>query len=266
MNMKRKYSILGVMFDAVDYGTAQAEIIQAAHDGRPYAVSALAVHGTMAGLFDPEHRYRLNSYELVVPDGQPVRWALNWLYNAGLQDRVYGPKLTLEVLAKASKEDLPVYLYGSTDEVIEKLRNALSQRYPELRIAGAEPSRFRSLTVEERDSLIERVHASGARLLLAGLGCPRQEIFAYEMRSLLSMPVLAIGAAFPFIAGTVRQAPSWMQDRGLEWLYRMIQEPARLWKRYVFLNPAYLVLLSLQKIRVPFDRNGTRPYHELLVG
>ncbi len=266
MNMERKYSILGVMFDAVDYDTAKAEIIQAARDGRPYAVSALAVHGTMTGLFDPEQRYRLNSYELVVPDGQPVRWALNWLYKTGLRDRVYGPKLTLEVLAGASEEGLPVYLYGSTVEVIEKLRTALSERYPQLQIAGAEPSRFRSLTPAERDGLIARVHASGARLLLAGLGCPRQEIFGYEMRGLLNMPVLAIGAAFPFIAGTVRQAPRWMQDRGLEWVYRMIQEPARLWRRYVFLNPTYLVLLALQRIRVPFDQKGTRPYHELLVG
>src|SRR5690348_14280084 len=110
MNVESKYSILGVMFDAVDYDTAKAAIIQAAREGKPYAVSAPAVHGTMTGLFDPEHRYRLNSYELVVPDGQPVRWALNWLHKAGLRDRVYGPKLTLEVLAGAAEEGLPVYL------------------------------------------------------------------------------------------------------------------------------------------------------------
>jgi N-acetylglucosaminyldiphosphoundecaprenol N-acetyl-beta-D-mannosaminyltransferase len=218
------------------------------------------------GLLDAEHRYRLNSYDLIVPDGQPVRWALNWLHKTELRDRVYGPKLTLEVLAKAADEGLPIYLYGSTSEVIGKLREALARRYPQLQIAGAEPSRFRSLTAEERNQLIERVQASGARLLLAGLGCPRQEIFAYEMRALLNMPVLAIGAAFSFIAGTLPQAPPWMQDRGMEWLYRLVQEPKRLWRRYVFFNPAYLCLLLLQRLRFRFDCKGVPPHREILVG
>jgi N-acetylglucosaminyldiphosphoundecaprenol N-acetyl-beta-D-mannosaminyltransferase len=218
------------------------------------------------GLLDAEHRYRLNSYDLLVPDGQPVRWALNWLHKTELRDRVYGPKLTLEVLAKAADEGLPVYLYGSTSEVIGKLREALARRYPQLQIAGAEPSRFRSLTAEERSQLIERVDASGARLLLAGLGCPRQEIFAYEMRGFLNMPVLAIGAAFSFIAGTLPQAPPWMQDRGMEWLYRLVQEPTRLWRRYVFFNPAYLFLLLLQRLRFRFDCKGVQPHGEILVG
>jgi exopolysaccharide biosynthesis WecB/TagA/CpsF family protein len=254
------------MIDAVDYSAAAEEITGAARERRPYAVSALAVHGTMMGLLDAEHRYRLNSYDLLVPDGQPVRWALNWLHKTALRDRVYGPKLTLQVLAKAADEGLPVYLYGSTEDVIGKLRDALGRQYPRLQIAGAEPSRFRSLTVEEREQLIERVHASGARLLLAGLGCPRQEIFAYEMRHFLSMPVLAIGAAFPFIAGTLAQAPPWMQDRGLEWLYRLAQEPGRLWRRYVLFNPAYLFLLLLQWLRVPFDCHGVQPHRDVLVG
>lgn len=266
MNTHRKHAILGVLIDAVDYRVAAEEITRAARERQPYAVSALAVHGTMMGLLDAEHRYRLNSYDLIVPDGQPVRWALNWLHKTELRDRVYGPKLTLEVLAKAADEGLPIYLYGSTGEVIGKLRDALARRYPQLPIAGAEPSRFRSLTAEERNQLIERVQASGARLLLAGLGCPRQEIFAYEMRALLNMPVLAIGAAFSFIAGTLPQAPPWMQDRGMEWLYRLVQEPKRLWRRYVFFNPAYLVLLLLQRLRFRFDCKGVPPHREILVG
>ncbi len=266
MNTNRKHAILGVLIDAVDYGVAAEEITRAAREGRPYAVSALAVHGTMTGLLDAKHRYRLNSCDLVVPDGQPVRWALNWLYKTALRDRVYGPKLTLQVLANAAEQGLAVYLYGSTGDVLHKLGEALGRRYPRLQIAGAEPSRFRSLTAEERDQLVERVHASGARLLLAGLGCPRQEIFAYEMRNLLSMPVLAIGAAFPFIAGTLPQAPPWMQDRGLEWVYRLSREPGRLWRRYVIFNPAYLLLLLLQWLRFPFDCDGVRPDREVLVG
>jgi N-acetylglucosaminyldiphosphoundecaprenol N-acetyl-beta-D-mannosaminyltransferase len=266
MNMGRKHSILGVMIDAVDYRGAVEEITLAARERRPYAVSALAVHGTMTGVLDPQHRYRLNHCELIVPDGQPVRWALNLLHQTHLRDRVYGPKLTLQVLARAADEGLSVYLYGSTADVIAKLRGALAERCPKLRIAGAEPSCFRALTAGERDQLVERVQASGAQLLLAGLGCPRQEIFAYEMRLLLNMPVLAIGAAFAFIAGTLPQAPAWMQARGLEWLYRLAQEPARLWRRYTFLNPAYVSLLMLQRFRFVFDSKGVRPQRESLIG
>ncbi|HZQ51585.1 MAG TPA: WecB/TagA/CpsF family glycosyltransferase [Bryobacteraceae bacterium] len=266
MNSNRKHPVLGILIDAVDYGIATEEILCAAREGRPYAVSALAVHGTMTGVLNPELRYRLNNCDLIVPDGQPVRWALNWLYKTGLQDRVYGPRLTLRVLSKMAEEGLSVYLYGSTAKVVHNLEDALAQRFPRLHIAGAEPSRFRPLTCEERDQLIRRVQASGARLLLAGLGCPRQEIFAYEMRDLLRIPVLAIGAAFPFIAGTLPQAPPWMQDHGLEWLYRLFQEPRRLWKRYVFLNPAYLVCVLLQRFRIPFDSKGVQPSREILVG
>lgn len=266
MNTYRKHAILGVMIDAVDYRVAAEHIVRAAHERRPYAVSALAVHGTMTGLLDPEQRYRLNKYDLVVPDGQPVRWALNLLHKTQLRDRVYGPKLTLEVLSKMASEGLSIYLYGSTQNVIQSLRKALARRFPELQIAGAEPSQFRSLTPDERNRLVERVHACGARLLLAGLGCPRQEIFAYEMRNLVSMPVLAIGAAFPFIAGALPQAPEWMQDRGLEWLYRLVQEPRRLWKRYIFFNPAYLFCVLLQWLGISFDCEGAQPRREVLVG
>jgi N-acetylglucosaminyldiphosphoundecaprenol N-acetyl-beta-D-mannosaminyltransferase len=266
MSKSGKQSILGVLIDIVDYKTATDQILCAAHQRTPFAVSALAVHGTMTAVLDPEQRYRLNSYELLVPDGQPIRWALNWLHGAGLKDRVYGPKLTLEVLSRAAEEQVPIYLYGSTSEVLEKFCQAISQRFPDLRIAGAEPSRFRRLTSSERESLIDRVRSSGAGILLAGLGCPRQEVFAYEMRHAVEMPVLAIGAAFPFIAGTLAQAPRWIQAAGLEWLFRLLHEPRRLWKRYVYLNPAYVLLVMLQRLRIGFDREGSCPKEEVLVG
>jgi exopolysaccharide biosynthesis WecB/TagA/CpsF family protein len=226
-----KHSILGVMIDAVDYSAAVADILMAAKEGRPYAVSALAVHGTMVGVLDSEQRYRMNHCELVVPDGQPVRWALNWLYGLDLCDRVYGPRLVLEVLAEAAETGLPVFLYGSTAQVMESLIANVRARFPRLLVAGAEASCFRPLNLAERDALVKRIASSGARIVMAGLGCPRQETFAYEMRSVLSMPVLAIGAAFPFLAGTLPQAPEWMQRRGLEWAYRLFHEPGRLWKR-----------------------------------
>src|SRR5690348_16053825 len=109
-------NILGVMVDVVDYEGAVQAIVHAAHEGRAFSVSALAVHGVMTGVLNPKHRYRLNHFDLLLPDGQPVRWALNWLYGAGLSDRVYGPELTIAVCERAEKEGLAVYFYGSTPE------------------------------------------------------------------------------------------------------------------------------------------------------
>jgi N-acetylglucosaminyldiphosphoundecaprenol N-acetyl-beta-D-mannosaminyltransferase len=242
-----KNSVLGVLVDATTYGDATEAVLAAAREGRPFALTALAVHGVMTGVQDRAHEARLNSFDLVTPDGQPVRWALNTLYGAGLADRVYGPTLTLRVLAAAAAEGLPVYLYGSTDETLDRLVPKLHDRYPALKIAGREPSKFRAARPGEPEQIAERIKASGARIVLVGLGCPRQEIFAYAMRPLLPMPLLAVGAAFDYHAGQLRKPPEWLQRRGLEWLWRLGLEPGRLWKRYLLLNPAYLARLAAQR-------------------
>ncbi len=245
-----KHSVLGVLVDATTYDEATAEVLAAAREHRPFALTALAVHGVMTGVQDPAHGARLNSFDLVTPDGQPVRWALNSLYGAGLTDRVYGPTLTLEVLGGCAAEGLPVYLYGSTAETLDRLVPKLAELLPALKIAGVEPSKFRSAQPGEAEEIAERVRASGARVVLVGLGCPRQEIFAYAMRPLIDAPLLAVGAAFDYHAGQLRKPPEWMQKRGLEWLWRLGLEPGRLWKRYLLLNPAYLARLTAQKTKV----------------
>jgi N-acetylglucosaminyldiphosphoundecaprenol N-acetyl-beta-D-mannosaminyltransferase len=267
MRQLGKKNVIGILIDAVDYEASVQFILRAARERRPAAVSALAVHGVMTGVLDPAHKFRLNHFDLLVPDGQPVRWVLNWLHRTELDDRVYGPNLTLKVCERAAFEGLPIYLYGSTAEILAALRKSLQERFPEIRIAGSEPSKFRRLTGEEKAEIAERIVGSGAAITLVGLGCPRQETFAYEFRDALSMPVLAVGAAFPFIAGQLAQAPAWMQDRGLEWLFRLCAEPKRLWRRYLYLNPAYLFLVALQASRLSrFATEGTLPVEEVLAG
>lgn len=241
-----KYSILGVNVHAVDYEFAVTQIVAAAEANLPYAVSALAVHGVMTGFMEPVHARRLNGLDLVVPDGQPVRWALWWLHRKRLRDRVYGPNLTLKVAEAFAEKGLSVYLYGSKQEIISRLADNLTQRFPSLKIAGMEPSKFRKLTEQERTEVVDRIKASGAHAVFLGLGCPRQEVWAYEYRNFLHCPILAVGAAFDFHAGILSQAPRVMQDYGLEWLYRLIQEPRRLWKRFIILNPLYLWNILLQ--------------------
>lgn len=243
-----KRSVLGVGVNVVDYDGAVERIVQAAHAGEAHAVSALAVHGVMTGALDPEHKYRLNRMDTVTPDGQPVRWALRLLHGEPLPDRVYGPHLSDLVCAKAAKEGLPIYLYGSRPEVLEGLVAKLKSRYSDLVIAGYEPSKFRQLTESEEGEMRERIAGSKAKIVLVGLGCPRQEVFVYENSAALGIPMLAVGAAFDFFAGTLRQAPKWMQDRGLEWAFRLAVEPRRLWRRYMYLNPLYLTMLAGQRM------------------
>jgi N-acetylglucosaminyldiphosphoundecaprenol N-acetyl-beta-D-mannosaminyltransferase len=263
-----KRNLLGVNICAVDYGAAVHAIIQAAHEQRQFGVSALAVHGVMTGVLDREHCYRLNQLEMVVPDGQPVRWGLNLLHRVGLTDRVYGPNLTLKVCEAAATAGLPIFLFGGNQGTLERLEQKLQLRYPKIQIVGAVPSRFRRLQSDERDELVEQIRKSGAKITLVGIGCPRQEVWAYEFREKLSMPVLAVGAAFAFHAGELEQAPPWMQEVGLEWAYRLAKEPSRLWKRYLFLNPAYLSLLALQicKLCTLKPSRGIQPTKEVLYG
>jgi N-acetylglucosaminyldiphosphoundecaprenol N-acetyl-beta-D-mannosaminyltransferase len=244
---KGKGNVLGVLVDAVDYEAATDLIVAAARERRPFAVTALAVHGVMTGVQDPAHNARLNAFDLVTPDGQPVRGALNLLHHAGLADRVYGPELTLRVLRHAADEGLPVYLYGSTQPTLDRLVPNLETMFPALKIAGVEASKFRASQPGEAAEIAERIKASGARLVLVGLGCPRQEVFTYAMRPLLDMPLLAVGAAFDYHAGLLKNPPAWMQRYALEWLWRLGLEPKRLWRRYVLLNPAYLARLAAQR-------------------
>src|SRR6267142_3790169 len=266
MSAVAKRNILGVLIDDADASTATDMVIDAAHRGGPFSVSAIAVHGVMEGVLDPAHLYRLNSLELVVADGQPVRWALNHLHAAGLRERVYGPNLMLSVLARAEQEKLAVYLYSSPAEALSLLTANVQRRFPGLIIAGTSPSTFGRITAEAADRIGEKIRQSGAQIVFVGLGCPRQEVWAYEFRDRVKLPILAVGAAFPFLAGTLRQAPQWMQDRGLEWLFRLRMEPRRLWRRYLLLGPAYVVLALCQWLGFRFSVDGDQPVHEILYG
>jgi N-acetylglucosaminyldiphosphoundecaprenol N-acetyl-beta-D-mannosaminyltransferase len=268
MISRGKRNVLGVSVDVIDYESAVDQIVAAAKTNRPFAVTALAVHGVMTGAMDAEQRFRLNQFDLAVPDGQPVRWALNLLHSANLTERVYGPTLMLELCERCAKEGLPIYLYGSNAVVLAKLCDNLHSQFPSLKIAGSQPSRFRRVTADEKKEIVREIRDSGARLVFAGLGCPRQEVWAYEYRDALSLPVIAVGAAFDFHAGTIPQAPPTLQRAGLEWAFRLAKEPRRLWRRYALLNPLYVAMITAQATRLRnFDASpGTKPKEEMGYG
>jgi exopolysaccharide biosynthesis WecB/TagA/CpsF family protein len=259
-----KLDVLGVMVDGIDEEAAVDKIVRAAKDGVPYGVTALAVHGVMEGVDDPQQRHRLNSLDLVTPDGQPVRWAMNLLHGAGLRDRVYGPKLMLRVCREAAGQGLPVFLYGNREPVLEALSARLMGRFPDLRIAGTSPSLFRRTTDDEKAEIRDRIIGSGAAITFVGLGCPRQEVFAYEYRDELAMPVIAVGAAFDYHAGVLKEPPEWMQRAGLQWMYRLGQDPLRLWRRYTILNARFCWRLGRQLLGLRPGVPTVRPPREPL--
>jgi exopolysaccharide biosynthesis WecB/TagA/CpsF family protein len=225
-----------------------ANVITAAKRGQRGLLTFAAVHCLICGVQDKEHLKRLNAFDVIAPDGQPVRWALNMLHGAGLTDRVYGPELTRRVCKAAAEQGVSIFLYGATDEVLDKLKQNLLSMFPALKIADSYAPPFRPLTPEEDAAVIKRANESGAGIFLIGLGAPKQEKFAYDHRDSIKAVQLCVGAAFDFHAGVKKTAPAWMQKRGLEWLYRFVQEPGRLWKRYLTTNTHFVMLFAKELV------------------
>ncbi len=241
--------VLGVNVSRVDYGDAVEAIIRAARERRSFGATALAVHGVMEAYRDREFAELLNRLDLIAPDGQPVRWALNLLGARELKDRVYGPTLMLKVCEQAAASRLPIFLYGSTQTVLNRLSQNLQTRFPGLVIAGIQADRFRDASPEEDEHDIRIINQSGAGIVLVGRGCPRQEKWVGAHLGKIEAAMIAVGAAFDFHAGTLPQAPKILQDYGLEWAFRLVNEPSRLWRRYLILNPLFIFNFSQQLIR-----------------
>jgi exopolysaccharide biosynthesis WecB/TagA/CpsF family protein len=245
-----KRNVLGMMVNAFDYEAAVQAIMQKAKEKQCLLVAAQPVHGVVHGLLNKAYRQRLNKFDLVCPDGMPVKWALNLLHHCQLKDRVCGPDLTLKVCEEAAKNQVKVFFYGSKPEVVEALKTNLLQKFPKLQIAGTISPPFRLLTADEQADFLNQISTSGAGVLFVGMGCPKQEDWAYQHAKQLDMAVLCVGAAFDFHAGTVKRAPLWMQKNGLEWAFRLSQEPGRLFKRYAWYNSIFAICILAQWLRL----------------
>ena len=216
---------------------------------RAHYVCVTSVHGIIMAQDDPEVAKILNEADIATPDGMPIVWALRSFGSPG-QQRVYGPTLMLELCRAAVQSGLQIFLYGGRPDTLRVLEERLQERFPGLLIAGAYSPPFRPLTAEEDRQIQEQIRRADPDLIFVGISTPKQERWMYAHRSAFpGMTMVGVGAAFDFHVGRTRQAPAWMQRHGLEWLFRLITEPFRLWRRYLLITPRFLPLWAMQKLR-----------------
>lgn len=242
-----EYRISGMRVDATSYPAATRQILEWAERCESRYVCVANVHMVMEAYDDPAFRSIVNAADLVTPDGMPLVWMMRRM-GAKVQTRVYGPELTLWVARAAAQAGLPVGLYGGTPQANERLAQNLQKRFPGLEIVYRFSPPFRALTCEEDAEIVEAIHASQARILLVGLGCPKQERWMAEHKGKVSAVMMGVGAAFDIHSGLKPQAPAWMQRVGMEWFFRLVTEPKRLWKRYFYHNPRFILLVLRQMI------------------
>lgn len=212
-------------------------------------ICVTSVHGVVMAQDDPEIARILNEADIATPDGMPLVWAMR-SFGWRSQQRVYGPTLLLEICREAACSGQRIFLYGGRDESLPVLATKLRERFPGLIVAGAFAPPFRPLTTEEDEAVQGMIRESNADLVFIGISTPKQEKWMYEHRECFpGVTMIGVGAAFDFHAGRTKQAPSWMQRNGLEWLFRLAMEPRRLWKRYLLITPRFLPLWAMQKFR-----------------
>ena len=191
----------------------------------------------------------LHRADMLTPDGMPLVWLTSWISNRR-QERVAGMDILFSLCHKATEKNVSLFFLGSTPTILDRMQQRLNREFPELPIAGMEDLPFRPLTYEEDEALIHRLNNSGAGIVLVSLGCPKQERWMPAHKNKVNAVMIGIGGVFPVFAGAQKWAPAWVRKNGLEWLYRLLQEPRRLWKRYAKTIPLFLWLASKQLVKV----------------
>lgn len=245
MNQVIRIPIINTFIHNTSYDDACDRIQDWANKNTSCYIVAANVHVVMTAYWQRTYQHILNHAALVTPDGMPLVWAMRWL-GIKQQTRVYGPDLMLAWCDRSARCGIPIYLYGNKKHTLEKLQAKLLQKFPSLIIAGTHSPPFRTLTAAEEAEDRARIHASGAKVVLVSLGCPKQEEWMARQQGKLQAVMIGVGAAFSFHSGEISQAPRWVMKMGFEWLYRLIKEPTRLWRRYLINNPLFLILLTIQ--------------------
>jgi N-acetylglucosaminyldiphosphoundecaprenol N-acetyl-beta-D-mannosaminyltransferase len=241
--------VLGVGVHAINMQQAVAAIDSAIRDRRKGYVCVTGVHGVMEAQSDSEFKKILNNSLLTTPDGMPTVW-VGRLQGFELMDRVYGPDLMLEICRLSEKRGYRHFFYGGNDGIAERLADSLRSRYQNLNVVGVATPPFRPLNPAEEESLRQRVSEARPDFVWVGLSTPKQERFmAKHIKTLDCTLMLGVGAAFDIHTGMTKDPPEWVKQAGLQWVYRFVQEPRRLWKRYLVNNPKFIFKITLQILR-----------------
>jgi N-acetylglucosaminyldiphosphoundecaprenol N-acetyl-beta-D-mannosaminyltransferase len=237
--------VLGVKLNGLSYTDTAERCVTWAQHGESRAIIFANVHVVMEAYDDPSLHSLINDADIVNPDGMPLVWALR-MFGHSEAERVYGPDATLVILAAAEAADIPVGFYGGLPETMDLLVAEARKQFPKLNIVFKYSPPFRPLDLQEDEEVVRAIRESGLKMLFVGLGCPKQERWIMDHHGRINAVMLAVGAAFDFLAKTKSQAPRWMMRIGLEWAFRLASEPRRLAVRYLKHNPRYLILVLLQ--------------------
>lgn len=247
-NFPAKAAVVGTPISMTTYDEVLKVLAERPGD-RATVVAVCNVHSVMSARSDERLARALASAEIATPDGMPLVWCLRAISSAG-QQRVYGPELMVRGLKYGVDRGWRHYFYGASDETLALLQEAAAKIAPGIQVVGSFAPPFREQSEEEVEAVISDIRAAKPDLLWVGIGMPKQELWMYRVRDKLpGVALLGVGASFDFIAGRVAQAPAILQKYGLEWAFRLSQEPRRLWRRYLWNNPAYLVLCAGQVLR-----------------
>ncbi len=250
---KGKHNLLGSNISACDYEYVLKVIKERSQQKRNLLIFPAASHPLTQAFSNKSLRNVLKKYDYIVPDSQWVRWSIKFLYGVSLKDRVYGPTLFKKVCKLSEKKRYKVFLYGTTRQTLGLLVKNLKKKYPKIKLFSRAPPNFADLGKNEKEKLISEIQKCKADILFIGLGSPAQIFFAHNLifrqpAIIKPLVIIPVGAAFDFVSGVKPQAPKWMQDWGLEWFYRLVNEPRRLVKRYLVYGTAFALLVIAQKL------------------
>ena len=205
------------------------------------------VHSVITTTQDNAYAKIIDNADMATPDGAPIAWMMRRMGHIK-QSRINGPDLMWKLCQQAEKSNQSVFFYGGTEKTLSLLKKKLEYTFPNLKIAGAISPPFHTLTPEEDAEIVQKINDSGTHILWVSLGCPKQELWMAEHRGRINAVMLGVGAAFDYHAGTLKRAPKWMQNHGLEWSYRLASEPRRLWKRYFVTNTLFIVNIVIPSL------------------
>ncbi|MBS1606938.1 MAG: WecB/TagA/CpsF family glycosyltransferase [Bacteroidetes bacterium] len=248
--------LISIKLNTGAYKSFVNEVVEMSETRSGYTCVA-NVHMLVEAYTNPSFARIVNDASMITPDGMPLTWGLKLLHGV-TQDRVAGMDLLPDILREAQQKAIPVYFYGGTDAMLSQIEKYIPQHFPGLPIAGMYSPPFRPLSMEENELIAEIINSSGARIVFVILGCPKQEVWMNMMKNRIRATMIGVGGALPVMLGMQKRAPVWMQRAGLEWLFRLMQEPKRLFKRYAVTNSIFLLLLCKEFVRIRIFRQKPR--------